>query len=53
MEPDQNSNCLLCEVVLPEYEDTIIRLTKRIKHLEQIIAQLKNDSTSSRHSDSL
>jgi hypothetical protein len=53
MEPDQNSNCLLCEVVLTEYEDTIIRLTNRIKHLEQIIAQLKNDSDSTRHSASV
>ena len=51
MEPDQNSNCLLCEVVLPEYEDTIIRLTNRIKHLEQIIAQLKDDRDSARHSN--
>lgn len=50
MEPDQNRNCLLCEVVLPEYEDTIIWLTNRIKQLEQIIAQLKNDRDSARHS---
>lgn len=48
MEPD---HCLLCEVVLPEYEDTIIRLTNRIKHLEQIIAQLKDDRDSARHSN--
>jgi hypothetical protein len=50
MEPN---HCLLCEVVLPEYEDTIIRLTNRIKHLEQIIEQLKNDRDSTRHSNSV
>ena len=47
----EQDNCLLCEIVLPEYKDTIIRLKAKIKHLEQIIEQLKNDSDSTRHSD--
>lgn len=33
----EQNNCLLCEVVLPEYEDTIIRLKLKIQLLEQII----------------
>ena len=40
MEPN---HCILCEVVVPEYEDTIIRLTNKIEQLKQIIEQLKND----------
>lgn len=50
MEPD---NCLLCEVVLPEYEDTIIRQKKLIKQLQEIIESLKNDRDSARHSNSV
>jgi hypothetical protein len=49
----EQNNCLLCEVVLPEYEDTIIRQDKLIKQLQEIIEQLKNDSDSTRHSNSL
>lgn len=49
MESDQNSNCLLCEVVLPEYEDTIIRQERLIKQLQKII-DILNDSNSLRHS---
>jgi hypothetical protein len=40
----EQNNCLLCEVVLPEYEDTIIRLTNRIKQLEQIIHETREET---------
>lgn len=50
MEPNQDRACLLCEVVLPEYEDTIIRQTRLIKQLQQIIDDL-NDSNRVRHGD--
>jgi hypothetical protein len=51
MEPDQDRNCLLCEVVLPEYEDTIIRQERLIKQLQKII-DILNDRDSARHSSS-
>ena len=35
----EQNNCLLCEVVLPEYEDMIIRLKLKIQLFEQIIKE--------------
>lgn len=49
MEPDQERNCLLCEVVLPEYEDKIIQQARLIKQLQQTIEDLKNDNDGKRH----
>ena len=44
----EQNNCLLCEVVLPEYEDMIIRLKLKIQLLEQIIKD--HDSNGSHNS---
>lgn len=49
MEPDQNNNCLLCEIMLPEYEETIRRQIRQIQHLKLIIEQ-QRDRLSSHNS---
>lgn len=49
MESDQDRNCLLCEIVLPEYEDKIIQQALLIKQLQQTIEDLKNDNDGKRH----
>jgi hypothetical protein len=37
-------NCLLCDILVPELEEAIIRLNKQNKELKQIIEDLKNDN---------